>query len=109
MQIVSDRRATIRTTLSKFKVSIYILETYGRFRHASLDHITEIPDVGHSPCFLPLGSYLVLIGWLASSDDQSRADRNLFIQNNPLPEAVVDMESMSLLNIPMTSGLPTTI
>lgn len=95
----SDRRDLTKTHPDNFKVLIYIIESFGRFKHNGVDYISVIPTtLWKKPFFLTFNDLPTVVEWASSPVPGELANRREFFQHNPLPGAVVDEEQWLLVN-----------
>lgn len=87
----SNFRDVIKAHPNNFKVLIYIIESFGRFKH-------NIPNVRHSPFLVELTTLRDTVIWLSINDEVSRQGREMFFRMDSLPGAVVDEGDWRLVN-----------
>jgi hypothetical protein len=95
----SNRRDLTKTHPDNFKVLIFIIESFGRFKHNGVDHITVIPSgLWKNPFFLTFSDLPMVVDWASTPNPGEFVARREFFQHNPLPGAVVDEEQWILIN-----------
>jgi len=94
----SNRRDLTKTHPDNFKVIIYILESFGRFKHQCVEYISVVPSLWKKPYFLTFDDLPKTVRWASDPDPAEVVARREFFQHNPLPGAVVDKEQWVLLN-----------
>lgn len=65
--IDSDRRDLTKTHPDNFKILIYIIESFGRFKHNSVDYISVIPSqLWKKPFFLTFSDLSSVVAWASN-------------------------------------------
>lgn len=94
-----DRRDLTKAHPDNFKLIVFIIETFGRFKHNGAEFISVIPEhLWKKPFFVTFSDLSRIVTWLADASPDDQAARRDYFANNPLPGAVVDEESWVLAN-----------
>lgn len=97
--VPGERKNLTKSHPDNFKVLVYIIETFGRFKHAGSDYVTIIPeDLRENPFFLGFTSLERVISRLSEGTRRDILFRQRYFEHNPLPGAVVDVEFWVLKN-----------
>lgn len=97
--IDSSRRDLTKTHPDNFKVLIYIIESFGRFKHQNVEYISVVPpSLWKKPFFLTFDDLPNVIKWASNPNPAEAAARQEFFNHNPLPGAVFDEEQWVLKN-----------
>jgi hypothetical protein len=95
----SDRRDLTKTHPDNFKILIYIVESFGRFKHNGVDYISVIlSQLWKKTFFLTFSDVSSVVAWASNPVVGEFTARREFSQHNPLPGAVGDEEQWTLLN-----------
>lgn len=94
----SDRRDLTKAHPDNFKVLVYILETFGKFKHGNSEYITTVLAIWKNPFFLTFSDIFRMVRWLSDPNPAELAARLDYMRHNSLPGAIYYPENTVLIN-----------